>query len=389
MSRMTRVAAAAAALLVVIARPLPAQQPVAQLPPEYGVGTVDEWFPETDRETDERWRERVAQRFATQLADGLYLQVLEQLAGEFRASAWPSHQDVKAKFQIEFDALVERYRTALIAAGLEDGLRTTEQRSSVLEAMGDRGAESLRPQQAKIPVTTSVGPMDFDVQFFFLQTPSEIQTATINGDGLYVPLVPVELVRDMRLRGHAVWSVLKHFVAPIQNAQLNAIRDANVRWDNYMKNGYSQLPWEALLNGAVLNFHAFDPPDKQWIIVHPSLGLEFSTAAFKTTEFQEALNLEILGFIAYFGEQGKNFMGASASIMMRDDLGPGIGPVVHFAKNMSLGVAWHDTNDNDKLDDPPFVFMTVDLFRFLDTESSKFKAEMDKVKTLAANAGLP
>ncbi len=92
------------------------------------------------------------------------------------------------------------------------------------------------------------------------------------------------------------------------------------------------------------------------------------------------LNVELLGFLWYFGKNNEHFTGISLSTVLRDDLRPGFGPVLHWRRNVSLGLAWHDLDGNNKFDEDPYFFMSMDAFRFLQSEGPKFQAEYEKAK---------
>ncbi len=362
-------------LLLVMALPMVvlSQTVVETLPRQYEFGEVSEWISAGDKQSDARWRERVFERFAPELAAGRYLKILEALADESRADLGQYGGAAGAVFQAQFDMLVGQFRTALQEAAIADAVQTDQQRSAVLDAMGTRGADSLRPEEY------SPDGMTFQT-VYFMETAHELAPYEETGDGKFSLLIPPEVMYSMRLRGDAVHAIFMDFVAPVQQKQYAAIITANNKWDNYLANGYSQYPWEALLNGWVMNFHAFNPPDKQVILAHPSLAVEASTLSFDEMTAKEVLNVELLGFLWYFGQNNEHYTGLSLSAVLRDDLRPGFGPVLHWRRNISLGLAWHDVDGNDKFDEDPYVFMSVDAFRFMQSEGPKFRAEYEKAR---------
>jgi hypothetical protein len=262
---------------------------------------------------------------------------------------------------------------------------TLDQRSEMLAALKarGRGGESLLPQH----VPSAVDQLE-NVQVFFEGSPeNRFQTYEIPEDpeAPVEVLVPADRVLELRLRGDAFSAVMQAFVEPLQKKALAIVQRADRQWTNYLERGYSQYPWESLVNGWLWDFSAFDPPDKQLVLLHPSLGFESSTVSLDGMTVNEVISLELIGYVGYYGSDHQHFLGGSLTATLRDDIGPGLGAVVHWSQNFSLGVSWHDVDDDDDLfDDDPFVFLSFDLFRFLQEEGPKYKAEYDRVRARLA-----
>lgn len=361
-------------LLLACLGPARGQEIVDSLPPAYTMAP-DLWPDAAALEADARWHGNVLERFAGELSDGRYLAILDALAEDSRAAVGRQGGEPGARFQREFDLLVAQFRQAVQAAALSDSLVTPAQRAAVVDGLGDRGVMSLVPDQV-------LDDMGFGRDVYFSTSVNRIDLYEPLDDGRFRLLVPPDVMRALRLRGDAVRAVLATFIDPIQQEQFAAIKLANRQWENYLGQGYSQYPWEAAFNGWVLNFHAFDPPDKQWILAHPSLAVEASTLSLDQVTAKEVLSVELLGFLWYFGEANEHFCGVSVAAVLRDDLGPGVGPVLHWRRNVSVGVAWHDVDGNDRFDDDPYVFMSFDVFRFLQTEGPRFRQEYAKARAL-------
>jgi len=156
------------------------------------------------------------------------------------------------------------------------------------------------------------------------------------------------------------------------------LKNAVERWENFLNKGYSMMPWESLLNGWWLDLpqNDFGPPDHQWIILHPTLGLELSVDDLDESRVKETLHIEALGHIWYRGRQLEDYAGISATISLREDLDPGIGMLVHFKRNWNLGLVWHD------VDEDPFLFFSVDLFNFAKQEIPKYVDRYNDVKAM-------
>lgn len=331
---------------------------------------------------DPRFRDQVLDRYRELLEAGHHAAVLQALADEFRAVPWPSHAEVKQTFQLHMDRVVEAFGAAVSARTEEGALTTDVQRSAVVDDLKARrlGAESLLPQKRKDVPAGPVVEEDDDapertVLVFFAAEPDEILcTAHVPG-GIRL-LVPPELQIDLRLRGDAFQAVFQHAIASLQDLGAESIRAADRAWQNYLFHGYSQYPWEALLNGWVVSYDVFDPPDEQWILLHPTIGVEASTVSLDEITADEVFNVELLGYLHYYGSDNERYLGASVAATLRSDIGPGIGLVTHWTKGFSLGVTWHGEHDD------PFVYLSFDLFRFLQTEGPAFRAKYDRVRRL-------
>jgi hypothetical protein len=228
------------------------------------------------------------------------------------------------------------------------------------------------------------GPADLVLVFFAgtladeADTSEMIQTYRVDADGKFELLVPRELMRDLRLRAESVRRVLQDFVEPAQKRAFDRIVRADAQWTNYLKNGYSQYPWESYVNGKLWDFSAFDPPDQQLILLHPTIGFELSTASLDEITADEVINVELLGYVGYYGDENEHFLGGSIAAALRNDAEPGLGVVVHWNRSFSAGIAWHDVDGGDDA----FVYLSFDLFRFLQTEGPRYKAEYDRVRAL-------
>jgi hypothetical protein len=68
----------------------------------------------------------------------------------------------------------------------------------------------------------------------------------------------------------------------------------------------------------------------------------------------------------YTGREYENYLGLSAALSLREDLDPGVGVLVHFRRNLNLGITWHD------VDEDPYLFFSLDLFRLVSSNSKKY-----------------
>lgn len=369
--------------LALLSGSLRAQNPIVdELPPEYeATSSFDAWLTPEERANEPRWSERVLERFADELSAGRHARVLKALAEDFRASPWPSHTPLQARFQTQLDRVAFAFADEQARRALEDGVETIEQRDALKRALEARGVgvQSLLPEV----VDANPDPTLVDqVLVFFAGTPDAFATYRATSDDRFELLLPPALMRDLRLRAEAVRAVLQDFVEPLQGRAFDAIRRADRRWTNLLEHGYSQYPWESLFNGWVLDFDAFDPPDHQWILLHPTIGFEASTVSLDEITAEEVLNIELAGYVRYFGDDYESYFGGSIAATLRDDLGPGLGLVLHWDKSFSLGVAWHDIDGRGGIFDDPYVYMSFDVFRFVQGAGPRYAAERERLRAL-------
>lgn len=89
--------------------------------------------------------------------------------------------------------------------------------------------------------------------------------------------------------------------AAMQAAEARAaVRDA--RWRSYFADARSQYPWELLVNSWRYErtvrgkLGISGPPDWQWIVMHPDIGMQYVRSAAQGDRFKPALLLEVIGY---------------------------------------------------------------------------------------------
>ncbi len=162
------------------------------------------------------------------------------------------------------------------------------------------------------------------------------------------------------------------------------LTDIDASWSNYLEKGYSQYPWESLLNSYVTPFTWESPPHHQFVFLHPELGFEIDTRAAKGSSAQAALMVHTVGYVAYPSDARDWFVGGSATLTFSDqDFGLGIGPTLHvgWAKtysvlpHISVGAYWHDFSSGSH---GPIIGFSLDFWRLLnkDNGSDLFKSAL-------------
>lgn len=188
-----------------------------------------------------------------------------------------------------------------------------------------------------------------------------------------------EQAKDIRYRAEALDSLLNEFKKPDRVKALRAVEAAVERWDRYFNGGYSMYPWETVTNGHLWQVSWEHPPQQQLVLFHPEIGVQISTRSNQDASFDEVVMIHGLGYIKYWDEN-RYFAGLSLTAIASDDNGFGFGPTLHLGfpslsdriPHVSIGVNWHDIDDNnDYFDDSPFVSISIDFLNLLNQDESK------------------
>lgn len=191
---------------------------------------------------------------------------------------------------------------------------------------------------------------------------------------------------DFLYRIYTANRLLTDFKKPALTVTAKAIKDAKERWEILMREGMSQYPWEAAFNGWVIGGGTIQfPPSRQWVLVHPELGVEISTDGIKDLRAKEVMAIELAGHVWYRWRdidkpaKGLNWWGVSAAASLRDDIRPGIGFMAHYGRFLTLGLTWHDDdNDSKWFDGAPYVIMGIDLFRFAEDRVPRYQKKIEE-----------
>lgn len=347
------------------------------LPLEYTNSDPAAWLSPEERIEEPWWHENLDARFRSELREGRTLVVLRALDEEL--AGVDLQPELKQRFKQHTDLVIGAFAVAMVEVGADERIDTNDVRSAILVNLASQGlgTQSLLPQL--LPVEGD----DFgsNALEFFPGAAYAIPTVGLVDDDL-APLLEQEDLRTLLLASHAFSYVLRRFADPLQDAQYDALVEADEMWRNYLFEGYSQYPWEAAFNGLVLDPKPFEPPSSQWILLHPTVGVAFSTESLDDIRAKGTLNVELLGWLKY-RDHNKRYLGGSVAASFREDLGPGIGVLAHWTKGFSLGAAWHDTDDDDNLfNDSPFVYLSFDLYRYVQGELPRFQEAYGRIESL-------
>ena len=96
-----------------------------------------------------------------------------------------------------------------------------------------------------------------------------------------------------------VQRALSYRERPLLGAALVSASVRDRKWTAYFDDARLQFPWELALNGYLYKQSArkvggfADPPSHQWIVLHPTVGLEYVRGAQSGSRFEPALVLEV------------------------------------------------------------------------------------------------
>ena len=166
---------------------------------------------------------------------------------------------------------------------LPDGPQVAQLRAAVQDAMRERSAGADSKLQRPVywqwdPVQSTIGDTGVDVQ-----------GAPASAEGL---------VRAAKLAERA-FAADQAEAIQVADARA-AVRDA--RWRSYFAEARSQYPWELYINSRRYeatvrgSSGVSGPPDWQWIVLHPDVGMQYVRAAAAGDRFKPALVLEIVGY---------------------------------------------------------------------------------------------
>ena len=185
------------------------------------------------------------------------------------------------------------------------------------------------------------------------------------------PILTPALAREVRYTANTAHELLQMISAQADDAILNAIETSYRRWVNFMDRGFVMFPWELSLNSALLNWDIRTPPTTQFIFLHPSLGIQIPLDGFSDPvnfRAKETLTVEVLGHLWYRGEFLNNYAGPSATVVLREDLPPGVGFLARPGRGLAAGLNWHLSSDDQKTFlKTPYVTVSINVLNFIKT----------------------
>lgn len=178
---------------------------------------------------------------------------------------------------------------------------------------------------------------------------------------------------------------ISQYLALVQPARFfDELRIFDEQWRQYATMARSQTLIELSLNSAVFDrkqdvYGFVAPPDYQYIILHPSVAMEYVSAASAGSRFQPSVIME------WFGYNKWTWQTSGGSVKMARPLGislvssfsdragttaAGHGLMVHYDHVYSLGITRHG--------DDVGVFLSVDLQKMVMDKSAQLQSVKEK-----------
>jgi hypothetical protein len=170
-----------------------------------------------------------------------------------------------------------------------------------------------------------------------------------------------------------------------RDALLKRLDSAVEMWDNYTDEGYSQYPWELFVNGlGGRGGGGIDPPRRQWILLHPTIGVSLSGSKASSLRRLDVIPLEILGYL-WYNERRTAYRGISLVSSFATDADPSVGPFLHVGRGVSVGATWRGWGDDTGFGG---VLFSADLYRALAGVPGDVQERVRELReALASNGG--
>jgi hypothetical protein len=114
-----------------------------------------------------------------------------------------------------------------------------------------------------------------------------------------------------------------------------------------------------------------------------------TTESWDDLRAKQALAIEAVGLIWYRWKtsgaprDGLRWWGLSLIGSVRDDVGPGVGVLLHDGRMVTAGVTWHDDDrDGRWFDRPPFVIASFDLFQLAKEQIPVYRKKLTALSVL-------
>jgi len=159
----------------------------------------------------------------------------------------------------------------------------------------------------------------------------------------------------------------------------------NQQWEKYFGEARSQYVWELKFNssryakkirkqeGDLAKSGFKPPPNDQWILLHPSVALEYIDSAAQGDRLREALLLEWIGYNRWTWRgsimhkpMGLSIVTAISDRASTDTLSHGL--VFHYNHRFSVGVTY-------RADSKTGIFITYDLAKHITERSAQIESE--------------
>ena len=151
---------------------------------------------------------------------------------------------------------------------------------------------------------------------------------------------------------------------------LKTLRELRAEWDLFIDQMKGQTWLELWVNRKAYanQSNSFArPPSRQWIILHPTVLVEYVDSAADGENFEQALGLELVGM--NWWQQDKWYVPSGASLIAvyadrAESRDVGYGVALHFLNDYSIGYTNHDGDEG--------IFLSVDLIKLFQDKKQAF-----------------
>ncbi|MBU8922957.1 MAG: hypothetical protein KOO63_14160 [Bacteroidales bacterium] len=294
---------------------------------------------------------------------------------------------IRASLTRELDSLI---------ASFADQLAETPQRlatwESVREKIGLNNFQIIGSRWRGSSVEGATESIVSSTTILFAGKPTQIVLSTTQGDLSFMPFVYFATL-PQAIEVRVVCNRILHLFNAAYVEQLDVtvkrLGQINKAWDTYLSKGFSQYPWEFLLNSHIVDFSWSRPPVWQLVVVHPEAATVIDIRNSSTTQTESSIAIHGLGFVRYLGDERNWFLGSSftVSIPQDDELGLGTGLTVHFGHadlysqfpHLSLSILWHDFASNSH---GPVIGVSIDFWKLFSRRGGEelFRKVLDERK---------
>ena len=207
--------------------------------------------------------------------------------------------------------------------------------------------------QARFRIASAPG----EVYELFVDGPETIDLASIMDSSAR---------RALCWRALALSRMLSAYGGPGRKLAVDALEASEQRWDNYTRKGYSQFPWELLINSSRFRPTEQDPPRRQIVLLHPALSLELVAPSLDSLAHLrrlDAISIEPFGYL-WYNRSRSMYYGMSSLVSLPSDGLIGLGAMAHIGTYGKLGVILWRAEDAVGSENRSVV-VSADLYQFL------------------------
>lgn len=157
--------------------------------------------------------------------------------------------------------------------------------------------------------------------------------------------------RELLVHYQAIYAGVHHLLQKEYAKHVREYLDVMQRkWDDFLEKSRSQTWWELAVNSRLWrqgkkSGEFLEPPDRQWILFHPSVVLEHVSKAADGNRTEEGLMIEVVGANWWQNDKWYQPSGASYVWVYSDRAGLRDwtnGVAVHFANKYTIGATRRD-----------------------------------------------